>query len=62
METLEFTQEELKLLQFSLNHLVKFGQVTLADIDMIYPLVKKVQAKIKPEAAVAPQDHKQKSN
>lgn len=49
METISFTQDELKLLLAFLNLSVKSGALQLGDVLTLAPLVNKIDAKIKKE-------------
>lgn len=72
METLEFSQEELRYLMFSFNILLQTGKVQTGDILTIAPIIQRIKDKIvfTPEEIAAatpptntgnhivPQDHK----
>lgn len=46
METLEFSQDELKYLLASINHLTKTGQIQTGDVLVLAPIIKKIDEKI----------------
>lgn len=58
METLEFNQEELRLLQIALNNLCKSG-IGLGDLKLILPVAEKLEAKVIP---IVEPNHVEKGN
>ena len=46
IETLQFTQQELRLIQISLNELIKKGGLNLADVKEIVPINAKLEEKL----------------